>query len=148
MDNELKVLIFTIDDEYFATDIMEVERIIGYEPTTKLPDSPEFIEGVINNSDNILPVMNLAKRFKLNSIKNTKDAKIVVAKEEKGKIGIVVDAVSEVKNIKESDVESAPEVVSGISKRYIRGLIKLEDKIVIFLNLVSILTEEEKEKLL
>lgn len=148
MDSELKVLIFTINNEYFATDIMEVERIIGYESTTKLPDSPNFIEGVIKNADMILPVMNLAKRFKIDSTDNNKDSKIVVAKEEQGKIGIIVDTVSEVRGIKEDEIENAPEVVSGISKRYIRGLIKLEDRIIIFLNLSSILTEEEKQKIL
>jgi purine-binding chemotaxis protein CheW len=55
MKSEIKVLIFSVNDEYYATDIMEVERIINYEEPTKLPDSPAFIEGVINHAGDILP---------------------------------------------------------------------------------------------
>ncbi|WP_163193310.1 chemotaxis protein CheW [Clostridium thermarum] len=148
MDKEIKILIFLVNGEYYATDIMEVERISSYQTPTKLPDSPAFIEGVINHEGYILPVMNLYKRFKLNNSHIGEDSKIIVAKEDKGRIGIIVDLVSEVRDVKESDIEPAPEVVAGISKRYIKGLIKLEDKIVVFLNLSTILTEEEKEDLL
>lgn len=147
MDKEIKILIFSVNGEYFATDIMEVERIIGYQSPTKLPDSPEFIEGVINHEGHILPVMNLYKRFKLAASAVAEESKIIVAKEENGKIGMIVDVVSEVKDINEGSIETPPEVVSGISKRYIKGLIKLEDKIVVFLNISAILTEEEKKNL-
>lgn len=148
MDKELKVLIFSVNEEYYATDIMEVERITGYQDPTKLPDSPAFIEGVIKHEGYILPILNLYKRFNLTSSSASEESKIVVAKEGKGRLGIIVDMVSEVRDIKVEDIEPAPEVVAGISKRYIRGLIKLEDKIVVFLNLSTILTEDEKEELL
>ncbi|MDP4088238.1 MAG: chemotaxis protein CheW [Bacillota bacterium] len=147
MDKEIKVLIFSVNGEYYATDIMEVERIIGYQIPTKLPDLPAFIEGVINHEGHILPIMNLYRRFGLKNAAAGDDSKIIVAKEDKGKIGIIVDLVSEVRDIRESDVEVPPEVVSGISKRYIKGLIKLEDKIIVFLNISAILTEEEKRDL-
>ncbi|WP_139904144.1 chemotaxis protein CheW [Clostridium thermarum] len=148
MDKEIKILIFLVNGEYYATDIMEVERISSYQTPTKLPDSPAFIEGVINHEGYILPIMNLYKRFNLNNSYIGQESKIIVAKENKGRIGIIVDLVSEVRDVKLSDIEPAPEVVAGISKRYIKGLIKLEDKIVVFLNLSTILTEEEKEDLL
>lgn len=148
MEKEIKMLIFSVNGEYYATDIMEVERISSYQTPTKLPDSPAFIEGVINHEGHILPVMNLYKRFNLNNSFVGEESKIVVAKEGKGRIGIIVDLVSEVRDIKEEEIEPAPEVVAGISKRYIKGLIKLEDKIVVFLNVSAILTEEEKIELL
>lgn len=147
MDKEIKILIFSVNGDYYATDIMEVERIIGYIVPTKLPDSPQFIEGVINHEGHILPVMNLSKRFNLKNVDIVDDSKIIVAKEEQGKIGMIVDIVSEVRDIKEDDIETPPDVVAGISKRYIKGLIKLEDKIVVFLNISAILTEEEKKNL-
>ncbi len=147
MDKEIKILIFSVNGDYYATDIMEVERIIGYIVPTKLPDSPHFIEGVINHEGHILPVMNLSKRFNLRNVDIVDDSKIIVAKEEQGKIGMIVDIVSEVRDIKEDDIETPPDVVAGISKRYIKGLIKLEDKIVVFLNISAILTEEEKKNL-
>ncbi|MEY7998828.1 chemotaxis protein CheW [Clostridium sp. Mt-5] len=146
MDNkEIKVLIFSIDGEYYATDIMEIERILGYEETTKLPDSPDFVEGVINYEGNILPIISLTKKFGLNSHQKEDQAKIIVTKQDGNKIGIIVDVVSEVKDVKTDNIEVPPEIVAGISKRYIKGLIKIDEKIIIFLNLTKILTEEEKE---
>ena len=144
-DKEIKVLIFNINGEYFAADIMEIERIIGYEDPTKIPDSPDFVEGVINYSGNILPVISLSKRFNLGDSENRSQAKIIVTKQDQNKIGIIVDIVSEVKDISSSTIEPAPDIVSGISKRYIKGLIKIDDKIIIFLNISNILTEEEKQ---
>lgn len=144
MDNkEIKVLIFSINGEYYATDIMEVERILGYEEPTKLPDSPSFVEGVINYEDNILPIISLSKRFNLGEDKITNDTKIVIAKQESKKLGIIVDVVSEVRDVNTKNIENPPEVVSGISKRYLKGLIKIDKKIIIFLNLGTILTEDE-----
>lgn len=146
-DKAIKVLIFSIKDEYYAADIMDVERILGYEETTKLPDSPPFIEGVINHEGSILPVVNLSRRFNIPSSEINKDCKIIVARQANSKIGIIVDVVSEVRDINTGSIENPPEILSGISKRYIKGLIKIDKKIVIFLNLASILSEEEKQLL-
>lgn len=145
--SEMKILIFNINGEYYATDIMEVERILGYETPTKLPDAPEFVDGVINYEGKILPIISLSRRFNLQVTDLKKDSKIIVAKEGENKIGIIVDVVSEVRDVNAETVENPPEVVSGISRRYIKGLIKLDKQIIIFLNLSSILTDEEKKKL-
>lgn len=141
---ETKVLVFCIGNEYYATDIMEVERILGYENPTKIPDAPRFIDGVINYEGNILPVISLSKRFNIGSEDISKDAKIIIAKDENTKLGIVVDHVSEVKDVKMSQVECPPDYIAGISKRYLKGLIKTDEKIIVFLNLSAILTDEEK----
>lgn len=146
MENkEIKVLIFSINGEYYATDIMEIERILGYEEPTVLPDSPDFVKGVINYEGNILPIISLAKRFNLHFKEKLDDSKIIVAKQDNTKIGIIVDVVSEVRDINTKIIEPSPDIVSGISKRYIKGLIKLDKKIIIFLNLAAILTDEEKK---
>jgi purine-binding chemotaxis protein CheW len=146
-DSELEVLIFIVGDEYYATDIAEVERILGYEETTRLPDSPEFVDGLINYEGGILPIISISKRFNLSYNVSKDDSKIIVSKQNDGKFGIIVDGVSEVKNIIKDNIESTPKVVSGLSKRYIKGLIKLDGKIIILLNLANILTEEEKSLL-
>lgn len=143
-EQELKVLIFSINDEFYATDIMEVERILESQEATKLPDAPEFILGVINYEGGILPILSISKKFKFPETENTSNTKIIVAKQDENKIGIIVDLVSEVKDINESSIEKSPEIVSGISKRYIKGLIKIDKKIVIFLNLGAILTDHQK----
>ncbi|MBL4938024.1 purine-binding chemotaxis protein CheW [Clostridium sp. YIM B02515] len=146
MENkEIKVLIFSINGEFYATDIMEVERIIGYEEPTKLPDAPDFVEGVITYEGNVLPIISLTKKFNLKVQEKKSDAKIIVTKQGDRKIGIIVDVVSEVKDISVGNIETPPEIAAGISKRYIKGLIKIDKKIIIFLNAYSILTEDEKK---
>ena len=146
-EKELKVLIFGLNNEYFATDIMDVERILGYDTPTKIPDAPDFVVGVINYQGSILPIISLTKKFSLPDKPVNDDTKIIVAKQNDQKIGVIVENVSEVKDIKASNIEVPPEVVSGISKRYMNGIIKLDQKIILFLNLSNILTEEEKESI-
>ncbi|NMM61256.1 purine-binding chemotaxis protein CheW [Clostridium sp. P21] len=142
---EAKILIFSINGEEYATDIMEVERILGYEQPTKIPDSPAFVEGVINYEGDVLPVISLAKRFNLQEEEKNDNAKIIVSKQKNNKFGIVVHVVSEVRNIHENEIEDPPEIAVGISKRYIKGLVKIKGQIIILLDLGNILTEDEKK---
>jgi purine-binding chemotaxis protein CheW len=143
-DQDIKILIFSVNDEYYATSIMEVERILGYEKSTKIPDSPAFVEGVINYEGKILPIISISKRFNLPITETSEQTKIIVAKQNHSKIGIIVDFVSEVKDVKCDSIEDSPKMISGISKRYIKGFIKIDGKIIIYLNLSGILTEQEK----
>ncbi len=146
MENKnIKVLIFSINGEHYATDIMEVERIISCEEPTKLPDSPSFVEGVITYEGSVLPVISIAKKFNIASSEKNEDSKIIVAKQDNTKIGIIVDVVSEVKDVNSKSIENPPEIAAGISKRYIKGLIKTDKGIIIFLNLGAILSDEEKK---
>lgn len=147
-EEEIKVLVFSINGEYYATNIVEVERILDYEISTKIPDSPQFVEGVMNYEDKILPIISLSKRFKLPSAGVQADAKIIVAKQDNSKIGIIVDFVSEVKDVRIEKIEKSPDIITGISKRYIKGLIKIEGKIIIYLNISAILTDDEKNQIL
>jgi len=147
-ENEIKVLIFNLNGENYATDIIEVERILGYEVPTVLPDTPDFVEGVINYEGHILPIVSLAKRFNLIQGEKGAETKIIVVKQDMQKVGMIVDIVSEVKDIKSEDIESPPDIATPISKRYIKGLIKVNQKIVIFLNLGNILTDKEKKSII
>ncbi|MBU5454630.1 chemotaxis protein CheW [Caproiciproducens sp. MSJ-32] len=141
---EIKILVFKLDDEFFATDIMEVERILGYDKPTALPDVPEFFEGVINYEAGVLPIINLAKKFKFKE-NISDDKKIIVVKKERNKFGILVDSVSEVLSISEDDINASKEISSLISVRYITGIVKKDNNIIMLLNLDKILTLEEEE---
>ncbi|MBU3176460.1 chemotaxis protein CheW [Clostridium estertheticum] len=145
---DIKVLVFSVNGEQYATSILEVERILEYEKSTKVPDSPQFVEGVINYEDSILPIITLTKRFNLEASEIGTDSKIIVTKQKDSKIGIIVDFVSEVKDVGKENIEDSPEIITGISKRYIKGLIKIDGKIIIYLNISAILTDEEKIQIL
>ena len=147
-EQEIKILIFSINNEYYATNIMEVERILDYQKSTKIPDSPEFVEGVIKLRGKYLTSYNTFKRFNLPLIEIQEGCKIIVAKQDNSKIGIIVDFVSEVKDVTLGDIEDSPEIISGISRRYIKGLIKIDGRIIIYLNLSAILTQQEKNQIL
>ncbi|MGL5354742.1 MAG: chemotaxis protein CheW, partial [Clostridium sp.] len=103
---EMKILVFKLNEEFYATDIMEVERILGYEIPTELPESPDFLDGVIKYEDGVLPIINLASKFRLRSKAIDDENKIIVVKRENGKFGILVEAVCEVMNINEDEIDN------------------------------------------
>ncbi|MBB6624453.1 purine-binding chemotaxis protein CheW [Clostridium gasigenes] len=142
---EFKILVFELNKELYATDIMEVERILGYETPTQLPESPAFLDGVIKYEDGILPIINLANKFKLKSKAISDENKLIVIKKQVGKFAILVDSVCEVININEEDIDDPRTISTFISQQYIKGLVKKEKKIIIILDLSKILTEEEEE---
>ena len=141
---EIKILVFKLGHEFYATDIMEVERILGYEEPTVLPDSPSFLDGVINYENGVLPIISLVKKFKL-KLENTSDKKIIVVKRDVGKFGISVDSVSEVQGILDEEISNPESLSTLISKKYIKGLVKKNNNIIIMLDLEKILTIEEEE---
>jgi purine-binding chemotaxis protein CheW len=145
---EMKILIFSLNGEHYATDIGDVERILGYIEPTEMPDAPGFVEGVINYENNILPILNLSKKFNFQIIKDKSDLnqkKIIVAKRDDKKFGVIVDIVYEVSDVSSDLFEEAPAITTSVAKNYIEGLIKLNDKIVILLNLGKILSDEEED---
>lgn len=145
MDN--KVVVFKIDNEEFAVNIIQVERILGYTEPTKIPESPEFIKGVITYQNEILPIMDLKKKFNLSDTELEDNPKIVVVKSKDKKVGLIVDLVSEVIDVDDSMIEEAPNIVRGISNEYIRGMIKLNDRIIILIDTEKILTNDEMSKI-
>ena len=141
---EIKILIFKLGNEFYATDIMEIERILGFEEPTLLPDSPSFLKGVINYENSVLPIINLLDKFKLEE-ENTDDKKIIVVRKNDEKFGVLVDSVSEVLNISINDIKNPNSLRTLISQKYIKGFIKRKENIITMLDLDRILTIEEEE---
>lgn len=145
--NEVKMLIFGLNGEHYATNIKEVERILGYQEPTVLPDAPSFVMGVINYEQTILPIISLSRKFNFGDDKESENRKIIVIKRKEKKFGIIVENVYEVRDVNNDLVEVAPPITSTIERKYISGLIKLEDNIVILLDLEKILSVEEEENI-
>lgn len=146
-NNENKMLIFGLNGEHYATDIKEVERILGYQEPTVLPEAPIFVKGVINYEQSILPIISLSKKFNLGEDKESENRKIIVVKRNENKFGIIVENVYEVRDVNSEFMEAAPPITATIDKKYIAGLIRLEDNIVILLDLEKILSSEDEENI-
>lgn len=149
MAEEEQLVSFKIGNEEFGVGIGEVQEIIRLPDITRVPRTPHFVEGVINLRGNVLPVIDLRKRFALEAIKKTNATRIVVVNVDNKTTGIIVDSVSEVLRLSKEAIEPPPPIVARIEGRYLRGIGKLNDgkRLLILLNLNEVLTIKEKEEL-
>jgi purine-binding chemotaxis protein CheW len=136
---------FTIGKEHFGVDILMVQEIIRSAPITSVPNSPEFIEGVINLRGNIIPVIELRKRLNLfREDSSTKESWILILEINNRVTGFIVDSVTRVLKILESTIEPPPEVVvAGLANQYIRGVCDIGEGLLIMLDFNSILLADE-----
>ena len=136
----LQLVTFNIAEEEFGVDILSVQEIIRLMQVTHVPRAPACIEGVINLRGKVIPVIDMRKRFNLPAVERDSHTRIIVMEFGSAKIvGFLVDAVSEVLRIPASTVESAPAVVSGVGSEYIKGVGKLDDRLLILLDLDRLL---------
>lgn len=141
---EKQLVIFELEKEYFGIDISAVEGIIKMQTITPVPQSPEFVEGVTNLRGSILPVIDLKKRFGIGIAEKTIETRIVVITMGALKIGMIVDAVSEVLTIEDNIIEPTPPMISTVGTEFIIGIAKIDERLVILLDLARILTNQEK----
>jgi len=146
-DKEGKYLTFTLAAEEYGIGILKIKEIIGMLPITSVPQTPEFVKGVINLRGKVIPVMDLRLRFGLTSIDYTERTCIIVV-EIAGTsgtilVGIVVDAVSEVLNIKSGDIEKTPTFGAKLNTDYILGMAKMEGGVKILLDIDEVLSSDE-----
>ncbi|NMC48556.1 MAG: purine-binding chemotaxis protein CheW [Desulfovibrio sp.] len=147
-DAELMQLVtFSIGEEEFGVDILKVQEIIRMMEITKVPRAPDVVEGVINLRGKVIPIIDLRKRFGLSTRDHDKHTRIIVIEINNMIVGFVVDSVSEVLRIPSNTVEPPPPVVSGLESEYISGVGKLEDRLLILLDLDRLLSGEEREVL-
>jgi purine-binding chemotaxis protein CheW len=140
----LQLVTFTISNEEFGLDILRVQEIIRTMEITRVPRAPEFVEGVINLRGKVIPIIDLRRRFGMESKKHDSQTRIIVVEIHAMIVGFVVDSVSEVLRIQSSTVEPPPAVVSGIESEYISGVGKLEDRLLILIDLDKLLSDTEK----
>lgn len=145
---EIQLVIFRLAGEEFGLEIAQVREIIRMQNITPMPQAPEFIEGVINLRGQIIGVMDLAKRFGLKAQTKTEKSRIVVVEIKENTVGLIVDEVPEVLRIAEEQIGPTPEVIqSQVHSEFIRGVGKLEDRLIILLGAEKILSQEEAKKM-
>lgn len=136
-----KLAVFTIAGEEFGIELNRVVEIIRPQKTTFLPNVPDFIDGVINLRGTVITVMDLRKR--LNVKPSSSREKIIVASMHGEKIGILVDTVKEIISIEDDQISPPPSVFKGLKAEYFRGIGKVEDRLIVILDLDSLLSSEE-----
>lgn len=140
-DEMLQLVTFKLGQEEFALDILLVQEINRMVEVTKVPKAPHFVEGVINLRGKIVPVLDLRKRFGLPVSDFTGQARIIVVNVGHRVLGLMVDSVSEVLRIPGRTVVPPPPLVAGIGAEYIKGIGKIEDRLLIVLDLRKVLSE-------
>jgi purine-binding chemotaxis protein CheW len=138
-DEEIQVVAFRLGKEEYAVDILNVQEIIRLLNITRVPRAEDHIEGVVNLRGNIIPIINLHKQFNLQSAGKEEDRRIIVFQFDDLKAGIIVDEVSEVLRLVKADIEETAKVYSSISAEHIQGIAKVNDRLLILLDLLKIL---------
>ncbi|MBW2011385.1 MAG: purine-binding chemotaxis protein CheW [Deltaproteobacteria bacterium] len=150
-DREGKYLTFTLADEEYGIGILKIREIIGMMPITTVPQTPEFVKGVINLRGKVIPVIDLRLRFGMGAIDYNDRTCIIVVEITGGQdtiqIGTVVDSVSEVLNIKGEEIEDTPTFGTKLNTDYILGMAKMEGGVKILLDIDRVLSAEEISRL-
>lgn len=140
---EEQLVVFELGNENYGLDISTVEGIIKMQSITKMPRAPEFVEGVTNLRGMVVPVIDLRKRFGMPALENNRDTRIVVVYLNRTKVGMVVDGVSEVLRIQQEAIEPTPPMVSTVDTTFIRGIAKMEGRLITLLDLSKVLSISE-----
>lgn len=147
MARELHIVGFRIGRETFGVPIALVHEIVRVPEITAVPDSPDYVEGVINLRGKIISVIDLRKRFGEKEIVSSKKNRILVTETDGKLVGLVVDAASEVLKIPESEIEPPPPVFDADSLNYVTGLGKLRGRLIILIDLTKVLQKGDLRRL-
>lgn len=140
----LQLVSFRVEDEEFGLEILRVQEIIRVQQLTRVPASPDFIEGVINLRGRVIPVISLRRRFGLPQADADKQTRIVVVEVNGAILGFMVDAVLEVLRLAASTVEPPPRI-GRVAREYVRGVGKLENRLLILLDIDRLMSGAEEE---
>ncbi len=127
---EQQLVVFDLGTESYGVDIGTVREINRIQTITKLPNTPEYVEGVINLRGTVIPVVDLRSRFGLERLEHTKDTRIVVVDIDGQNIGVIVDAVTEVLYIPSESIEPPTAMIASADSDYLVGIVKLEERLI------------------
>lgn len=139
-----QIVIFKLGDEEYGIDIMKVVEIVLYQAVRKVPDVPNYIEGIINLRGDIHPIYNFRKRFRMPERQTDENTKIIIIRTTEMNIGFIVDNVSEILNIPSNDIQGAPQLINPrADRKYILGVAKQEERMVVLLDVDKLVTDHD-----
>ncbi len=142
-DEEIQIVTFRIGAHVFAFSVLQVERVLRYEAPTPLPEAPEFLDGMIQQGEDLVPVIDLRKRLSVQADTGEETRTILVDWDD-GKVGLVVDEVLELLKVPVSDVKAPPAIVQGLAAEYVNGIVARAGRTIIVFALRKLLTSKER----
>ena len=142
-----QILVFNINNELYGIDILKVQEILNFIQPTPIPNCPDYLKGIINLRGTIILVIDLRARFHFEEPMNPDNCVIVVVAIGNKKYGLVVDSVSDVLTINEDDIQEDIDINSGIDNRYITGLVKANEQMIILVNIDKVFMKNELDDL-
>jgi purine-binding chemotaxis protein CheW len=140
----LQLVSFKLDEEFYGIEISKVREIILIPEITRIPETPEYVKGLINLRSTVIPVIDLRARFGLSAAELTDESRIMVLHACGKTIGIVVDAVNEVLRVKQDQIAPPPPTVASLGRDYLTGLVKQEKHLLILLDIDRLLREQSQ----
>lgn len=144
---EIQFVAFKLNNEEYAIEINSVEGILKYQEITKVPQTDEFILGIINLRGQVIPIYNLKKKFYGEDSNLIDETRIIIIRHQEVVIGVIVDSVSEVLKISETDIDLTDSMFSDKKNNTISGIGKLDDRLLMVINIKNLLSESEKSKI-
>jgi len=141
--DEVQLVLFRVGAQTFALNIFQVERILRYQEATPLPRTPDFLEGMLSYADTAIPLVDLRKRLSTNAPVRD-ETRIMVLEWEQGRIGVVVDAVLEVRKVPADRIAPPSPLVKGLAAEFISGVVSLGDRTVVVLAAGRLLASDER----
>jgi purine-binding chemotaxis protein CheW len=144
---ELQLVVFELANEFYGINIAVVESIIKMQAITQLPQTPVYVKGVTNLRGSVLPVIDLRTRFNLESQEANRQTRIIIVTMGSVKVGVVVDGVSEVLRVSDELIEPLPPMVNTVNSVFLKGIVRLENRLIILLELGKVLDLDEQHSL-
>ena len=146
-DVVLQWVTFNLQEETYGINVMQVQEVLRYTEIAPVPGSPDYVLGIINLRGNVVTVIDTRARFGLEPAEVTDNSRIVIIEAEKQVIGILVDSVAEVVYLKSSEIDTAPNVGTEESARFIQGVSNRDGQLLILVDLNKLLSDEEWEEI-
>jgi purine-binding chemotaxis protein CheW len=145
---QVQLVTFRIGGEEFGLDVFQVHEILRWEEPTPMPRAPAFVEGVLDVRGTLVPVIDLRKRFELTELRYDEETRIILVDYQTERLGLVVDEVTEVLRVPETSVTPPPAYVKGLAAEFIRGIVRLEGRLIVLMDLDRILSSQERMQLI
>jgi len=151
MADQHQLVTFQLGEELYGINIMDVKEIVRVQTIRGIPNAPSYVEGIFNLRSEIIPIINLHKRFHLKKILTSEEDELlsgfIILDIDGMKLGIIIDRVSRVVSIEKEDVQPPPQMVSGIGSEYIRGVVRQEQGYLIILSIRDLFNPKELQKI-